>query len=290
MTTITEPGVVDAMPDDVYHADPVPGGSLSHTGARDLLPPSCPAKYLHNRKHGRPPKSEYDLGHAAHRYVLGTGAALQLIDIRYDDKHKRAGEIVTDYKTGAAQEARDAARAAGKVPVLAHPLADVERMVAKLREHPLASRLLDPERCEFEQSVFWRDDEFGVWRRARFDAWSTDIVDYKTTSSADRGAAGRSMNSFGYHQQADWYLDAAAAVGRPARAFLLVFQEVEPPHLVTVAQPDEEAVRIGHERNRRALEIYRDCVQSGRWPGYADDEVVQLSLPRYAIYQHEEQM
>lgn len=272
---IDQPGVYDGMPDEQYHADPVRGGSLSHTGARDLLPPSCPAKYLHNRIHGRPPKTEYDLGHAAHRYALGTGAALELVD-------------ADDYRTKAAREARDAARAAGKVPVLPSQLDDVERMVTVLRAHPLASRLLDPHRCQFEQSVFWYDDEFGVWRRARFDAWSGYIVDYKTTTNAGPAAAAKSMANFDYHMQAGWYMDAAAAVGRPAQAFLNVFQETDPPYLVTVAQPDDEAMKVGRERNRRALEIYRDCMAAGRFPGYADDEVVQLSLPRWAIYQHEE--
>jgi len=37
---ITEPGVY-ALPADVYHADPVAGGSLSSSGAKKLL--ACPA-------------------------------------------------------------------------------------------------------------------------------------------------------------------------------------------------------------------------------------------------------
>lgn len=43
--TITEPGVYD-LPAEVYHADPVEGGSLSSTGARKLLPPSCPGWHV----------------------------------------------------------------------------------------------------------------------------------------------------------------------------------------------------------------------------------------------------
>jgi len=33
---VTAPGVYD-IPAEAYHADPVPGGSLSASGARDLL-------------------------------------------------------------------------------------------------------------------------------------------------------------------------------------------------------------------------------------------------------------
>ncbi len=286
---VVEPGVYEDMPDELYHRDLVPGGSLSHSGARLLLPPSCPAKFDYWRRHGRPPKPEFDLGHAAHRVILGKGADLVPIEVRYDDKHKtKAGQLVTDYATDAARKARDAAYDAGKTPVLARQMEQVKAMAAVVRADPLASRLLDPETVRIEASVFWYDDEFGVWRRARFDAWGEYIVDYKSASSAEPGAAARSMHNYGYHGQADWYLAAAAAVGRPAKAFLNVWQEVEPPYLLTISQPDEGALRVGRERNRRALEVYRDCVASGRWPGYADGEVVQLSLPRYAIYQHEE--
>ncbi|MBO0827768.1 MAG: hypothetical protein J2P24_08300 [Streptosporangiales bacterium] len=47
---ITEPGVYN-LPAAVYHADPVPGGSLSQSGAKKLLPPSCPALYRYWADH-----------------------------------------------------------------------------------------------------------------------------------------------------------------------------------------------------------------------------------------------
>ena len=42
---VDEPGVYDGLDEAAYHADPVPGGSLSASGAKLLLPPSCPALY-----------------------------------------------------------------------------------------------------------------------------------------------------------------------------------------------------------------------------------------------------
>jgi hypothetical protein len=76
-TVITQPGVYD-LPADVYHADPVPaelGGSLSSSGAKLLLPPSCPAIYQWARTH--PTYSDaFDFGHAAHKKVLGAGAEI----------------------------------------------------------------------------------------------------------------------------------------------------------------------------------------------------------------------
>ncbi|WP_416906209.1 hypothetical protein [Micromonospora echinospora] len=55
---------------------------------------------------------------------------------------------------------------------------------------------------------------------------------------------------------------------------------------MTVAQPDHSAMRIGAHLNREARHLYRECVQSGRWPGYTDD-VALISLPGWVERQYE---
>ena len=61
--TITAPGVYD-IPAEDYHRDPVPGGSLSSTGARKLLPPSCPAKFRYEQDNPPTPTAALDFGQA----------------------------------------------------------------------------------------------------------------------------------------------------------------------------------------------------------------------------------
>ena len=73
LLVITEPGVYD-IPEGAYHADPVPGGSLSRSGAKLLL--QSPAKFDWRRTHGVKPKRAWDIGTAAHTEVLGTGAEM----------------------------------------------------------------------------------------------------------------------------------------------------------------------------------------------------------------------
>jgi hypothetical protein len=65
--TITGPGVYDQVPEHVYHADPIPGGSLSSSGARKLLAPSCPALFKHDQDNPQPHKKTFDIGTAAHK-------------------------------------------------------------------------------------------------------------------------------------------------------------------------------------------------------------------------------
>lgn len=276
---ITEPGVYD-LPDAEYHADPVPGGSLSVSGARKLLPPSCPARYRYERDHGRPPKAAYDFGHAAHKLMLGRGPRLVVVDReRWDTK--------------AVKEEVAEIRASGGVPLKPADYATAQAMVAALRQHPVAAALFDPDRGPAEQSLFWQDG--AVWRRARFDCPAVPLTtasgldvfaDYKTCDNACPTKLDRAISDYGYHQQADWYLAAAKALKlceSDAGAFLFVFQEKNPPYLVTVIQPDAMAMRIGRSLNARALEVYQECVETGRWPGYSD-EIEMVGVPSYVEY------
>lgn len=285
-TAITKPGVYD-MPEDVYHADPVAAGSLSKSGAKELLPPSCPAKFLYQRLNGRPPKTEFDFGHAAHCLLLGKGADIEIIQ----KTDRKTGEVTdaVDRRTDSAKEHEAAIRAAGKVPMLAKDMEQARAMVAALRQHPVAAALFDLDRGEPEQSLFWLDG--GLWRRARFDSPVVPLVtangievyaDYKTTDNASPSKLDRQMADFGYIQQAPWYIDGAQALDLcgPDAEFLFVFQERTPPYLVSIARPDPMAVRIGRARNQRAMDIYQQCVETGVWPGYSD-EIIDVGVPRW---------
>ena len=281
---ITEPGIYD-MPDAAYHADPVPGGSLSNTEARRLL--DCPAKYKWFK--GRQEhKQTFEFGHAAHRAVLGVGADIAVCDF-------------DDWRTKDARAARDEARAAGRSPVLAHEWDTVMLMVDALNAYPIAHRLLTAEGGRSEQSMFWQDtDPFtarSVWLRGRLDrlpAIPTTtgrmiVCDYKSAANADGRSFARSAANYGYHQQAAWYLDGIRAlVGVDDPAFVFVVQEKDPPYLVNVIELDTTALDIGRARNRAAIERWIECTEKDEWPGYSTD-VELVSLPRWAEIQAEEQ-
>lgn len=281
--SLTEPGVYD-LPPAVYHRDPVQGGSLSSSGARKLLPPSCPALFKQYIDHGQAPRQEFDLGHAAHALVLGAGEPIVVID-------------ADDYKTKDARALRDAAYADGRIPLLAADNQIVTEMATAIREHPVAGALFAPGNGMPEQTLIWPDREFGVWRRAMLD-WLPNrregqrliVADYKTTRSAEPRAISKALDSYGYAQQAAWYLEAVKALGLAGRiepAFVFVFQEKTPPYLVTVAQPDPDALTWGDRLNRKAIHTYRTCTRTGHWPGYADD-VISVGLPAWAVRRHED--
>lgn len=279
---IDQPGVYD-LPHEQYLADPVTGGSLSSTGARRLL--DCPAKYRWWAEHPSPPKRAFDLGHAAHRHVLGAGAELVVLDY-------------PNYLTKAAKADRDAAYDAGKTPILVREHEQVLAMAAELRNVEAAAGLFKPGTGTPEQTLVWQDRETGVWCRALLD-WLPNptgsrflLRDYKTSGhSANPDGFDRTVYNFGYHIQLAFHLMGARALGLAgddAQA-LLVVQETDPPYLAAVINLDRIAMRIGHQEARRAIHLYAECRTAGRWPGYAD-EVHLVGLPIYAERRYAEEL
>lgn len=277
-----QPGVYDRISDAEYHRDQ----ALSSTGARKLLAPSCPAAFRWWADNPQPPKLEYDLGHAAHRELLGAGPELVIVD-------------APDWRKADARAAKEEAYAAGRTPLLAHQYVDVLAMIAAVRAHPVAGRLFQPEHGRSEVSCWWDDPETGVRCRSRFDYLPEPVAgrpllvaDYKTSTEGGSAptAAGKSMASYGYHQQGAWYLDAAVQCGLTAgqeAAFLLVFQERAAPYLVTTFQLPEAVLRRGAVRNRKARHRYAECFDRGEWPDHGAGQVQWLDLPRWAEVEHD---
>ena len=280
---ITEPGVWE-MPEDVYHADPVPEGSLSASGAKKLLADGGPARYRYQLDHPEPPSEDMEFGTAAHKLVLGVGAPL--------------AEVKADsWRGNAAKEAAAEARGKGAVPLLTKDIKVVRAMADALRANPTAAALFDPDRGgQPEMSAFWINEPFGIWWRCRFD-WmpSPDarpiIGDYKTCKSASPHGFARAVDDFGYYIQAAVYCEAYEAIFGHALAeypsFVFVAQEKTPPYLVATYQLDAEALQIGRNQMERAMEIWRDCREAeadGRpraWPGYSH-EIETIALPRWS--------
>lgn len=283
-SAITRPGVYDGIPEATYHRDPVKGGSLSSSGARKLLAPSCPALYRYEQDHKQPHKKVFDFGSAAHQLVLGEGPGIVQID-------------AADMRTKAAKEQRDAAYAEGKIPLLPKEYQQVQAMADELKRHPIAGRLFQPGTGKPEQSLFWRDPATGVICRARLDWLPTQVKgkrliigDYKTARSVAPHDLQKAIHEHGYHQQDDFYRRGARelGIGDKDTSFVFIFQQKTAPYLVTVVELDWEARRIGKERNDAALKTYKRCMETGVWPGFSDDITI-LSLPVYAERQHDEE-
>jgi hypothetical protein len=283
------PGVHD-IPEADYHADKT---SLSFSGAKRLLPPSCPAIFKWERDNGRPHKRQFDLGHAVHAKVLGVGAEVVVVQKVTKDRTKVDAD---DYNTLSAQKHRDEIYAEGKTPLLRKEAEQVDGMAASIARHAVCRALFDPDHGKPEQSLYRIDEPTGVLLRHRLD-WLPEPVDGRmvigdlktTTSPLDARSLGKVMWAYRYDMQAAAYSDAPLALGlAESVGFVFVFVQTTAPFVVSVDEPDAEAVAIGRADFRRAIDIYARCAAEDRWPGWNDDDIELISLPRYAIYDRED--
>ena len=169
---------IPGLPPVDYHAM----RALSASGAW-LLAEECAAKFLWrspwNPLYAPEAKTEFDVGVAAHLAVL--------------EPERQADSIVVieagDYRTTKAREARDAARAAGLVPLLPWQFDIVRAIAGSIRAHPIASEAFRG--GEAEVTLIWPDPDTGIPCKARPDYLPVHgrwLVDLKTAASAIRGA------------------------------------------------------------------------------------------------------
>lgn len=276
LTASREPGLYPDISLADYHADAT---TLSSSGARKLLKPSCPAKFRHAQDHPEPPKLHFEIGTAAHTLLLGDGPELRVCD--YDS-----------WRSKAAQDAKLQAEADGAVALLPKQYAEVRAMVRALREHPTAGKLLAPDTGVAEQSLYWVHRDTGVTLRCRPDWLRRDrIVDYKTCAAADLDSIQKDVAKYGYHIQDAWYRMGAKALGLfdGLPKFTFVFQEKTAPYLITVFELDRDAIDIGMEQAESAIHTFANCTASGEWPDYMADDapyIPQISLPAWVERQH----
>ena len=267
----TTKGIHD-IPAAVYHADPCPEPSLSSSIAKLLcLSSARHAWYAHPRLNpaARPEEEErFDIGTAAHALLLEGEAAVEIIDAK-------------DWRTNAAKDARDAARAAGKIPLLTNVWADVQAMVASARGQ--LERHLDGGDEMFaygqpERTLIWQEDG-NVWCRARLD-WlrHAAIDDYKTSASANPDAWSLTLFSMGFDIQAAWYLRGLKAVTGAEATFRFAVQETYPPYALSVVGLGPDALMLAEKKCLYALETWRECLRTGEWPGYPS-RTCYASLP-----------
>ena len=108
------------------------------------------------------------------------------------------------------------------------------------------------------------------------------IADLKTTESAKEGSFQYDFTKYKYYRQCAFYLDLVTQVtGQKHDMFSIIAVEKHPPYAVQVFGVDDATIEKGREEYRRGLEIYRQCLESDKWPAYSD-EVVPLNLCSWA--------
>ncbi len=255
------------MSEGAYFAD----GALSQSGMRRLL--ESPKQYRWYVDSARVEKSVFDFGHAVHADVLGVGQPLAEIP----------GELLSGAnRSVSSAEAKAwvaASRERGEIPLKPHEIAAVKRAADAVRAHPKAAWLLGLP-GESEVSLFAEDPDTGVALRGRLDriAQLPDDrlinVDLKTTGNVSRKKVMRHIEDMGYDIQSEVYkhlLRLTHPDVKLAPTHLIFVQDSEPHEVRVVQLAHEDWINGGRARMRRAIALYKQCVETGTWPGDDDD-------------------
>ncbi len=265
---IDKPGTY-VLTAEEYHADPCVQPSLSSSIA-NILWSSTPrhAWFAHPRLNPAEVEEEereiFDRGTVAHALLLEGEKVAEVLEY-------------PDWRKNEAKAARQAARDAGKVPILAKHWTDVEAMVqaarVQLAAHKDSSDAFVFEEGKPEQTLIWFDEEFGIWCRARLD-WLVDsherIYDYKSTGMSASQEAVTRMLTGGWDIQAEFYRRGAEAVFGARPEFRFVVQENSAPYQLGVVGIDPSFEWAGQAKVRFAMKRFADCLKSGDWPSYPD--------------------
>jgi hypothetical protein len=266
--------------DEAYYADPCDVPSLSQSIATILINQSPKHAWLRHPKLGgvaKKPTVATDAGSIIDDLLLGTGDRLAIID-------------ADDYRTKAAQQARDLARVDGKVPVLRRVYTEAEEIARVLRERlGELGFVFDGQR---QVAIEWMEQgEFGPVRcRGKMDHLILEpgrgaIWDLKKIVSAHPRTCARHAIDYGYDVQQAAYTSAVEKL-RPDLAgridYVILFCEIEEPFAITPARPSGAMRDLGRARWHRAVRTWERCLRENHWPAYVDG-VLHLDPPSWAL-------
>lgn len=254
------PGLYE-MKAEKYHADPCPVPSLNHTVARILTEQSPMHAYkAHPRLGGEEsePTRIMDIGTAAHRLAIGRGTPIVRLEFE-------------NFRTKAAQEARDFYAARGHAALLAP---DYDRAEAMAK--PLRAAIEDVAGCNIKKlhrEIVAIACDDNVWSRCMIDVMSPDLrllLDVKTTANAHPDKYTRTIRDYSATAVAFYFqtLDLIDPEGAGKRRFVFIAQERECEEAITYHELSPEALAVADAKMRRARLAWKVASVTNSWPGY----------------------
>ena len=141
-----------------------------------------------------------------------------------------------------------------------------------------------------EVSVF---GDFGGPIKSRMDAWNGEdiIIDIKTSSDpVDAGSFSRSMDKYGYAQQACHYRECLKSSLRLQNklvcdnySFIFLCIETKAPYGTAAYRLDDLDMDLHMASIANLNKTWHMCHAQNEYPGYPQENIMELRLPGYAL-------
>ena len=154
-------------------------------------------------------------------------------------------------------------------------------MAAAIHAHPAASAILKPDDGVAELAAYWTDAYINVTCRLKADFYNRRlkvIADIKTTTNVNPEPFARTCKKYRYYVQSAFYLNGFREVGFEVDDFLFIAIEKKPPYPIAIYRLAGDARSIGMTEYHNDLAVYRDCLDSGYWPGHGWNSEVPFGI------------
>ena len=154
---------------------------------------------------------------------------------------------------------------------------DVMYMAEAVRAHSVVKELFEVD-GRTEVTATWKREGV-VELKAKYDFLalaSNYAVDLKTTVDASPAGFARAVSNYGYYFQAAFYLDAIPEL---ERFYFVCVEKKTNAVAVYYLERDSAYVQYGRSQMHSWLKDYAVSDLSGHWPGYTDDEPMELVAP-----------
>jgi exodeoxyribonuclease VIII len=282
-TDTNTPQLIADLSNEEYHSKE----SISKSGL-DLIH-ACPALFKHRRENPTPPTPALRMGSLTHTAILEPGLMAQTMIALPDDAPRDLRQFRNAKKPS--EETMQAIewwdeftiKAEGKEIITSAEEQKLRGMRDAVWGHKAAARLLNPEKVtHVEASIF--AEVGGVPVRVRPDVLRNDLImpDLKTSRDASPSEFAKSVANYRYHVQAAFYPDVYELLTGIKTRMVFIVVETEPPYLVATYTLSEDAINQGRREYLADLATYRQCIETGTWPGYPET-ILPLDLPKWAM-------
>ena len=256
-------GIYQNLPSEQYFAaDRINNSALK-------LINKTPLHYKQSLEQQREETRAMMMGSAVHTAVLEPTTLLERYGVapRCDKRTKEGKQVWSDLES------------TGKIILSNDDFQMIDAISQSVKANETAAKLLS--QGQAEMTVYTQIN--GIPAKARTDWYRPGIiVDLKTTDDASPIGFSRSCATYGYAQQAAWYLDCCEAEGLEAHTFIFIVVEKSAPYAVAIYELTPESVEFGRTQYHHALNKYKECTAINEWPGYSLD-IVSLSLPAWSM-------
>lgn len=281
---IAMPGWYDRVPIEVYHSARITiEPSISSSGTRTLWKKSpkhfaaqWPYSPIYAPDEDAEESAAFTIGRAAHHLYLGEDDfALKFIERPATIAGLAWQGNRTECKAFIKQQ-----KLAGRTVLTPNDVKTIRGMARSLADEPLAIDLL---RGAVEQTLIVRDEETGIWLKARPDVIPTSdgmFADLKTTPSVLDFDLKMTLRNYGYHMQGALIWEVCEMLGLPFDGFALIFVEKKAPFCTRIIELTDDDLGRGRLQNRAMIRRLKRCLDSGTWPGPGNADAEMFSMPK----------